>query len=46
MDRHLAKKARLSKNKNHLKGPKKRTQADDKKFETSFENLIKKLLNN
>lgn len=46
MDRHLAKKARLSKNKNHLKGTKKRTQADDKKFETSFENLIKKLLNN
>ena len=46
MDRYLAKKARISKSKNHLKGPKKRTQADDKKFETSFENLIKKLLNN
>ena len=45
MDRHLAKKARMSKSKNHLKGPKKRTQADDERFEVSFENLIKKILN-
>ena len=29
MDRHLAKKARMAKSKNHLKGPKKRIQADD-----------------
>lgn len=45
MDRHLAKKARMSKSKNHLKGPKKRTQADDERFEAFFESLIKKILN-
>lgn len=45
MDRHLAKKARMSKSKNRLKGPKKRTQADDERFEVSFESLIKKILN-
>ena len=45
MDRHLAKKARMSKSKNHMKGPKKRTQADDETFEASFESLIKRLLN-
>lgn len=45
MDRHLAKKSRMSKSKNHLKGPKKRTPADDERFEASFESLIKKILN-
>ncbi len=40
MDRHLAKKARMSSSKNHLKGPKKRTSDDDKRFEESFEKLI------
>lgn len=45
MERHLAKKARMSKSKNHMKGPKKRTQADDETFEASFESLIKKILN-
>lgn len=45
MDRHLAKKARMAKSKNHLKGPKKRTQADDEKFESSFESLLEKILN-
>lgn len=40
MDRHLAKKARMSKSKHHLKGPKKRTKEDDLKFEKAFENLI------
>ena len=45
MDRHLAKKARMSKSKNHIKGPKKRPQADDERFEASFEILIKKILN-
>ena len=44
MDRHLAKKARMSKSKNHLKGSKKRTQADDERFEASFEGLIKKII--
>lgn len=28
-----------------MKGPKKRTQADDERFEASFESLIKKILN-
>lgn len=45
MDRHLAKKARMAKSKNHLKGPKKRTQADDERFKTSFESLLEKILN-
>lgn len=45
MDRHLAKKARLSSSKHHLKGPKKRTAEDDKRFEFAFENLIFEILN-
>ena len=40
MDRHLAKVARR-KSKNHLKGPKKRTYEDDRRFEESFRRLIK-----
>ena len=40
MDRHLAKKARMSHNKSHLKGPKKRTDEANKIFETEFEKLI------
>ena len=43
MDRHLAKKARRSKGKNHLKGPAKRTLEDDKRFEESLERLIQKI---
>ena len=43
MDRHLAKKARMSKSKNHLKGPKKRTAEDDKRFAEAFEKLIIKV---
>ena len=45
MDRHLAKKARMSSSKNHLKGPKKRTPEDDKRFEEAFEKLITEILN-
>lgn len=45
MDRHLAKKARMSNSKNHLKGPKKRTLEDDERFEKSFEKLLKEILN-
>jgi uncharacterized protein YaiI (UPF0178 family) len=41
-DRHLAKKVRRSKGKNHLKGPAKRTEEDDKRFEESLERLIQK----
>ena len=36
MERHLAKKARASKGKKHLKGPSKRTEEDDRRFQESF----------
>ena len=42
MERHLAKKARRSSKKHHLKGPSKRTVEDDLRFEASFEQLIEK----
>lgn len=45
MDRHFAKKARMSSSKHHLKGPKKRTAEDDKRFEEAFEKLIVEILN-
>lgn len=44
MERHLAKKARRSKSRNHLKGPRKRTEEDDRRFAESFEKLIRKAL--
>lgn len=44
MERHLAKKARRAKSKNHLKGMKKRTEEDDLRFAESFEKLISKVL--
>ena len=40
MERHLAKKARRSNSKNHLKGPRKRTEEDDQRFADSFEKMI------
>ena len=40
MERHLNKKARRGSNKNHIKGPKKRTEEDDVRFAQSFEKLI------
>lgn len=46
MERHLAKKARRAKKRNHLKGPKKRRSEDDERFEISFEMLIQKILEN
>lgn len=42
MERHLHQKARKSSSKNHLKGPKKRTEEDNRRFEEAFEILIKK----
>ena len=42
MERHLAKKARRGKGKHHLKGPSKRTEADDARFLESFEKLIER----
>lgn len=44
MERHLAKKARRSTKKHHLKGPAKRTAEDDQRFEESFEKLIQKAM--
>ena len=44
MERHLAKKARRSSKKHHLKGPAKRTAEDDERFEASFEKMIHKAL--
>ena len=40
MERHLAQKARMSKSKHHLKGPKKRTKEDDERFRAAFERLL------
>ncbi len=40
MERHLNKKARRGSHKKHLKGPKKRTEEDDKRFAQSFEKLV------
>ena len=40
LERHLAKKARNEKKKHHLKGPAKRTEEDDQRFEESLRRLI------
>ena len=40
MERNLAKKARNAKKKHHLKGPAKRTEEDDQRFEESLRRLI------
>ena len=45
MERHMAKKARRSKKKNHIKGPRKRTEEDDIRFAESFEKLLCKAMN-
>lgn len=42
MERHINKKARRSKGKHHIKGPRKRTEEDDRRFEVSFVQLIEK----
>ena len=42
MDRHLNKKARRKSHKNHLKGPRKRTEEDDTRFAQAFEKMILK----
>lgn len=43
-ERYMAKKARMASSKNHLKGPKKRTEEDDKRFEAAFERLLLSVL--
>ncbi len=40
MERHLKKKARRSSHKNHIKGPKKRTDEDDEIFAQSLEKMV------
>lgn len=40
MDRHMAKQARYSKQRQHGKGPSKRTQEDDRKFEEALKRLL------
>ena len=40
MERHIAKEARRRSSKNHLHGPKKRTDEENKRFEESFRQLI------
>lgn len=45
MERHLARKARSAKKRHHLRGPSKRTEQDDKRFEESFEKLLVNLQN-
>lgn len=44
MERHLNKKARRASQKNHFKGPKKRTGEDDERFAQSFEQMVKAAL--
>lgn len=45
MERHLNKKARRASNRNHIKGPRKRTEVDDQRFAESFEKLLRKANN-
>lgn len=40
MERHLTKKARRSSHKNHIRGPKKRTEEDDERFCQSMEKMV------
>lgn len=46
MERHINKKVRRSSSRNHIKGPRKRTEEDDARFRESFEKMIKKSLEN
>lgn len=46
MERHLGKKIRRSKSKNHMKGPRKRSREDDLRFEESFVKLLRKVSEN
>lgn len=41
MERHLNKKARRASHKNHIRGPRKRTEEDDERFRESFEKMVK-----
>lgn len=41
MERHMNRKARRGSGKNHIKGPRKRTEEDNRRFAQSFEKLIR-----
>ena len=45
MERHLNKKARRASSRNHIKGPRKRTEEDEQRFAESFEKLLRKANN-
>lgn len=45
MERHLNKNARRASSRNHIKGPRKRTDEDDQRFAESFEKLLRKANN-
>lgn len=45
MERHLNKKARRASSRNHIKGPRKRTEEDDQRFAEPFEKLLRKANN-
>lgn len=45
MERHLNKKARRASSRNHIKGPRKRTDEYDQRFAESFEKLLRKANN-
>lgn len=45
MERYLNKKARRALSRNHIKGPRKRTDEDDQRFAESFEKLLRKANN-
>lgn len=45
MERHLNKKARRASSRNHIKGPRKRTEEDDQRIAESFEKLLRKANN-
>lgn len=45
MERHTAKKARMASKKHHLRGPAKRTAADDARFAEAFEALLQEAMN-
>lgn len=45
MERHLNKKAKRASSRNHIKGPRKRTEEDDQRFAESFEKLLRKANN-
>ena len=42
--RHFIKKMRNATHKNHIKGPRKRTDEDDERFMEAFEQLLNKVI--